>query len=152
MKCNRIEPNGKQATMTERSGKFTEERADFGEGISRKLVISALLAALAVVNGAAQAADPAAAPPEALEMERLTVEGKRNQEELKRTDEQSERLGQQLPRLGEPERMEITENRNGDGNATVQVRTPVLTYCLKAPSPSSIRGQLGEHFAVPMSC
>ncbi len=98
----------------------------------------------------AAAADPPPRPPEIIELEPITVQ-ERREREIKRIEDESARFQEELERKGRPEKTEITETRDNDGNTNVKVRTRWLTYCYKVPKGAP-RNNLGENFSVPTNC
>jgi hypothetical protein len=114
---------------------------------------AALGAAFALTLGSAVAfAAEAQAPPEILELEPVTVEEKRFEEEVERIERESEAIQERMERARRPEQTQIIETHDNAGTTRAKIQTRWSTYCLEAPSTSFYRNEHGPNVALPTNC
>ena len=115
---------------------------------TRLALFSALAGALAMTP--ARAADnKVEPPPEVQELESITIEGKRPEEDRPKKVDPEKRLKEEL----EKDKKAIEEIKNARGQARVKVKGPLVTYCLNYDNNNPLtQNSVGVSLIVPVYC
>ena len=117
-----------------------------------KTICIALAAGMigAVTMASADAADnKVQPPPEVQELESITVEGKRPEEEQPKKVDPEKRLKEEL----EKDKKAIEEIKNSHGQGRVKVKGPLVTYCLNYDNNNPLtQNSVGVNLIVPVYC
>lgn len=110
---------------------------------------------LALVLGAVAWADSSYAadktvepPPEVQELESITVEGVRPEEDQPKKVDPAQRLKEELAK----DKKAIQEIKNANGSGRVKVPSPILTYCLDYNQNPLTQNSVGTTLIVPYYC
>jgi hypothetical protein len=111
-------------------------------------LFSAVAAALAMTPVRA-ADDKVEPPPEVQELEPITVEEKRPEEDQPKKVDPEKRLKEEL----EKDKKAIEEIKNARGQAQVKVKGPFFTYCLNYDNNNPLtRNNVGASLIIPVYC
>lgn len=111
-------------------------------------LFSALVGALAIapVRAADNQVEP---PPEVQELESITIEGKRPEEDQPKKVDPEKRLKEEL----EKDKKAIQEIKNARGQGRVKVKGPFVTYCLDYDNSNPLtQNSVGVSLIVPVYC
>lgn len=116
-------------------------------GISKTVmfVAAALLLPSAVIAADKKKVE---APPTVEELEPITVEGKRIEDEITKKVDPEKRLKEEL----EKDKKAIQEIKDARGNGRVRVQSPLYTYCLDYNQNPLLQNNVGNTLIVPTYC
>lgn len=100
--------------------------------------------------GAAYAADKSVEPPpQVKELESITVEGVRPEEDQPKKIDPEKRLKEELAK----DKKAIQEIKNAQGKGRVTVKGPIVTYCLDYDNNNPLmKNSVGVNLIVPTYC
>jgi hypothetical protein len=120
--------------------------------MSMKVVrfVPAMAIALAIAAPLANAADNKVEPPRTVEeLESITVEGVRPEEDKPKKIDPEKRLKEEL----EKDKRTIQEIKNAQGQGRVKVNGPLVTYCLNYDNNNPLtQNSVGVNLIVPVYC
>ena len=112
------------------------------------LVFVSMVGALSWID-ASRAADKNIEPPQVQELESITVEGVRPEEDQPKKVDPEKRLKQEL----EKDKKAIQEIKNARGQGRVTVKGPLVTYCLNYDNNNPLtQNSVGVSLIVPTYC
>ena len=116
-------------------------------GISKTVmfVAAALLLPSAVIAADKKKVE---APPTAEELEPITVEGKRIEDEISKKVDPEKRLKEELAK----DKKGIQEIKDARGNGHVRVQSPLYTYCLDYNQNPLLQNSVGNTLIIPTYC
>ncbi len=110
---------------------------------------SALVCVALLLPSAGIAADKKVEPPPTVdELEPITVEGKRIEDEITKKVDPEKRLKEEL----EKDKKAIEEIKDARGNGRVRVKSPLYTYCLDYNQNPLLQNNVGNTLIVPTYC
>ena len=113
------------------------------------LGVVSLVNALALIEPSYAADKSIEPPPQVQELESITVEGVRPQEDQPKKIDPEKRLKQEL----EKDRKAIQEIKNARGQGKVTVKSPLMTYCLNYDNSNPLtQNSVGVSLIVPTYC
>ena len=116
----------------------------------RKAYSIAALIFASGLSAAAYAADKSVEPPpQVQELESITVEGVRPEEDQPKKIDPEKRLKEEL----EKDKQAIEEIKNSNGKGRVKVKGPLVTYCLDYDNNNPLtKNSVGVNLIVPVYC
>lgn len=112
------------------------------------LVFVSMVGALSWID-ASRAADKNIEPPQVQQLESITVEGVRPEEDQPKKVDPEKRLKQEL----EKDKKAIQEIKNARGQGRVTVKGPLVTYCLNYDNNNPLtQNSVGVSLIVPTYC
>lgn len=112
------------------------------------LKIIAALAAAAWFDAAVAADKRVEPPPEVQELESITVEGVRPEDDRPKKIDPAQRLKDELAK----DKKVIEEIKNANGSGRVKVTSPIFTYCLDYHQNPLTQNSVGNTLIVPTYC
>lgn len=113
------------------------------------IVVVSMINALGLINASRAADKDIEPPPQVQELESITVEGVRPEEDQPKKIDPEKRLKQEL----EKDRKAIQEIKNARGQGQVTVKSPLMTYCLNYDNSNPLtQNSVGVSLIVPTYC
>ena len=115
----------------------------------RTFQICFAIAALLLLKSAGAADNKVEPPPDVQELESITIEGKRPEEDQPKKIDPEKRLKEEL----EKDKKAIEEIKNARGQGRVKVKGPLVTYCLNYDNNNPLtQNSVGVSLIVPIYC